>query len=146
LGLLDERYHQSDEEAGLRRQLRKVNRLAEMTIYDDPPALVVSYALPLTTSSQPFPWGFYFNLSFSLLFKQLGLSFPFKLIIMAGGAPIPVPITAPEEKILCIADLEKAGSRKMEKGARGESQGGMFRLILLSYFPVMPFNIFLLYG
>jgi hypothetical protein len=55
---------------------------------------------------------------------------------MASGAPILVPVTVPEEKILCIADLEKAGSRKMEKGARGESKWGKFRLIslfLLSY-------------
>jgi len=53
---------------------------------------------------------------------------------MAGGVPIPVPVTVPEEKILCIADLERAGSRKMEKGARGELNGGKFRLISLSYF------------
>jgi hypothetical protein len=38
---------------------------------------------------------------------------------MTGGAPILVPAADPEEKILCIADLEKAGSEKMEKGARG---------------------------
>jgi hypothetical protein len=44
------------------------------------------------------------------------------LIIIAGGTPIPVPVTVPEEKMLCIADLEKAGSRKMKKGARGESK------------------------
>jgi hypothetical protein len=63
---------------------------------------------------------------------------------MAGGAPILVPVTVPEEKILCIADLEKAGSRKMEKSARGESKGGKFWLIPLSYFPVMLFNILLI--
>jgi hypothetical protein len=45
---------------------------------------------------------------------------------MAGGAPIPVPITDPEEKILCIADLEMAGSKKMDKGARGELRGTSF--------------------
>lgn len=64
----------------------------------------------------------------------MGYEFPLKLVIMAGGAPIPVPVTVPEEKILCIADLEKAGSRKMEKGARGESKWGKLRLISLSYF------------
>jgi hypothetical protein len=39
---------------------------------------------------------------------------------MAGGAPVPVPVDNPEQKILCIADLEAAASKKMEKGARGE--------------------------
>jgi hypothetical protein len=52
---------------------------------------------------------------------------------MAGGAPIPVPMTAPQEKILCIADLEKAGSRKMEKGARGEPKWGS----VSAYFPFL---------
>jgi hypothetical protein len=49
---------------------------------------------------------------------------------MTSGAPILVPVMVPEEKILCIADLEKAGSGKMEKGARGESKWGKF----LAYF------------
>ena len=55
---------------------------------------------------------------------------------MAGGAPIPVPITDPEEKILSIADLEKAGSQKMEKGARGESR---------EYFRISEFQSCILY-
>jgi (S)-2-hydroxy-acid oxidase len=37
---------------------------------------------------------------------------------MSGGAPVPVPVA---EKILCIADLEKAGSKKLPMGARGTS-------------------------
>jgi len=65
---------------------------------------------------------------------------------MAGGVPIPVPVTVPEEKILCIADLERAGSRKMEKGARGELNGGSSVLFRFPTFPVMPFNILLLYA
>ena len=43
---------------------------------------------------------------------------------MAGGAPVPLPVDNPEQKILCIADLEEAASKKMEKGARGELVGG----------------------
>lgn len=41
---------------------------------------------------------------------------------MAGGAPIPVPTSDPDEKILSIADLEKAASKKLEKSARGKMQ------------------------
>jgi hypothetical protein len=37
---------------------------------------------------------------------------------MSGGAPVPVPVA---EKILCIADLEDAGSKKLPLGARGMS-------------------------
>jgi hypothetical protein len=55
---------------------------------------------------------------------------------MSGGAPIPVPVADPEEKILCIADLEQAGSRKMEKGARGESRRGFNSACFLSPFLV----------
>ena len=40
-------------------------------------------------------------------------------ITMAGGAPIPVPTSDPDEKILSIADLEKAASKKLDKTARG---------------------------
>lgn len=38
---------------------------------------------------------------------------------MAGGGPIPVPTSDPDQKILSIADLEKAASKKLEKSARG---------------------------
>lgn len=38
---------------------------------------------------------------------------------MAGGAPVPIPISDPDEKILSIKDLEKAGSKKLEKNVRG---------------------------
>jgi hypothetical protein len=37
---------------------------------------------------------------------------------MSGGAPVPVPVA---EKILCIADLKEAGSKKLGSGARGMS-------------------------
>ena len=40
---------------------------------------------------------------------------------MAGGAPIPVPTSDPDEKILSIADLEKAASKKLDKTARGNT-------------------------
>jgi hypothetical protein len=39
---------------------------------------------------------------------------------MSGGAPIPVYVP---EKILCIADLKEAGSKKLEPLARGELYG-----------------------
>jgi hypothetical protein len=47
---------------------------------------------------------------------------------MAGGAPVPIPVSVPgaddpgeeKETILCIADLERAGSRKMGMVARGK--------------------------
>jgi hypothetical protein len=39
---------------------------------------------------------------------------------MSGGLPVPVKAVDPEEKMLCIADLEKAGSKKLTKMARGE--------------------------
>lgn len=35
-----------------------------------------------------------------------------------AGNPIPVPV--PAEKILCIPDLEVAGSKKLPAGIRGE--------------------------
>ena len=38
---------------------------------------------------------------------------------MAGGAPVPVPTSDPDQKILSIADLEKAASKKLGKSARG---------------------------
>ena len=41
---------------------------------------------------------------------------------MAGGAPIPVPTSDPDEKILSIADLEKAASKRLGKSARGNRQ------------------------
>lgn len=39
---------------------------------------------------------------------------------MAGGGPVPIPTSDPNEKILSIADLEKAASKKLEKTARGK--------------------------
>jgi hypothetical protein len=123
-----------------------VNHLAEMTIYDDPPPFAYHPLFHSLLQHNLFLGGLSFNPSFSLPFEQRGQSFLSKLIIMASGAPIPVPVTAPEEKILCIADLEKAGSRKMEKGVRGELNGGTFRLISLFYTPVMPFDILFRYA
>jgi hypothetical protein len=38
---------------------------------------------------------------------------------MSGGAPVPVVVA---EKILCIADLKEAGSKKLPQSARGESK------------------------
>lgn len=43
-------------------------------------------------------------------------------IAMAGGAPVPVPTSDPDEKILSIADLEKAASTRLGKTARGKCQ------------------------
>ena len=40
---------------------------------------------------------------------------------MAGGAPVPVPVSDPEDTILSIADLEKAASKKLGKTAGGMS-------------------------
>ena len=38
-----------------------------------------------------------------------------------AGAPVPVPTAADlDEKILSIADLEKAASKKLGRNARGE--------------------------
>jgi hypothetical protein len=41
---------------------------------------------------------------------------------MSGGAPVPVIVA---EKILCIADLKEAGSKKLPQSARGE-----FKLVI----------------
>lgn len=41
------------------------------------------------------------------------------LFAMAGGGPVPVPTSDPDEKVLSIADLEKAASKKLGKIARG---------------------------
>lgn len=41
---------------------------------------------------------------------------------MAGGAPVPVPTSDPDQKILSIADLERAASKKLGKSARGNRQ------------------------
>ncbi len=38
---------------------------------------------------------------------------------MAGGAPIPIPTSDLEEKILSIKDLERAASKKLDKSTRG---------------------------
>jgi hypothetical protein len=45
---------------------------------------------------------------------------------MSGGAPIPVIVNtegeSPKEaKILCIADLEEGGSKRLSKATRGET-------------------------
>lgn len=40
---------------------------------------------------------------------------------MAGGAPVPVPVPESQDKILSIADLEKAASKKLGKTARGKA-------------------------
>jgi hypothetical protein len=44
---------------------------------------------------------------------------------MSGGAPIPVTTTEkdadPEGKVLCIADLEREGSKKLPRVVRGET-------------------------
>ena len=39
---------------------------------------------------------------------------------MAGGAPVPIPTTDLDEKILSIKDLERVASKKLEKTARGK--------------------------
>lgn len=49
---------------------------------------------------------------------------------MAGGAPVPVPTSDPDEKILSIADLEKAASKKLGKSARGNTQS----FVMLNFF------------
>lgn len=37
-----------------------------------------------------------------------------------AGLPAPLPTKVEDNKILCIPDLEKAGSAKLSKGVRGE--------------------------
>ena len=39
---------------------------------------------------------------------------------MSGGAPVIVKANDPQEKILCIADLERVGSSKLTNVARGQ--------------------------
>ena len=46
----------------------------------------------------------------------------YRSVAMAGGGPVPVPTSDPDQKILSIADLEKAASEKLEKSARGKSE------------------------
>jgi hypothetical protein len=41
---------------------------------------------------------------------------------MSGDAPLPRKEPDPEEKILCIAYLEKAGSKKLSKMVRGKAK------------------------
>lgn len=53
----------------------------------------------------------------------------YQLYAMAGGAPVPVPTSDPDQRILSIADLEKAASQKLGKSARGN----------LKYFLVLEF-------
>ncbi len=38
---------------------------------------------------------------------------------MAGGAPVPIPVSDSETIVLSIADLKEAASKKLPKGARG---------------------------
>lgn len=42
---------------------------------------------------------------------------------MAGGAPVPIPVSECQETILSIADLEKAASKKLGKTAGGKASG-----------------------
>jgi hypothetical protein len=39
---------------------------------------------------------------------------------MSGAIPIAFKASDPEEKILCVADLKREGSKKLSKVARGE--------------------------
>jgi hypothetical protein len=39
---------------------------------------------------------------------------------MSGDSAIPVKTSDSDEKILCVADLEREGSKKLSKVARGE--------------------------
>lgn len=58
---------------------------------------------------------------------------------MAGGAPVPVPTSDPDEKILSIADLEKAASTKLGKTARGKCEIPTLLcsiFVALSWYPV----------
>lgn len=45
-------------------------------------------------------------------------------LAMAGGAPVPIPVSDPEDAILCIPDLQKAASKKL-----GKTAGGMIFII-----------------
>lgn len=36
-----------------------------------------------------------------------------------AGAPVPIPATEKETKILCIADLKETASKKLPQSARG---------------------------
>ena len=38
---------------------------------------------------------------------------------MAGGAPVPVPLSDPQVPILCVADLKEAASKRLPDSARG---------------------------
>lgn len=55
---------------------------------------------------------------------------------MAGGAPVPVPTSDPDEKILSIADLEKAASKRLGKTARGNFEifimPGFLRILMVA--------------
>ena len=55
-------------------------------------------------------------------------------IAMAGGAPVPVPTSDPDQKILSIADLQREASKKLGKSARGDWQLFLF---ILNYFAVV---------
>ena len=39
---------------------------------------------------------------------------------MAGGAPVPIPVSENQEMILSVKDLEKAASKKLGKTAGGK--------------------------
>jgi hypothetical protein len=41
---------------------------------------------------------------------------------MSRAAPIPVKASDPEGKILCIADLEREGSKKLSNAGRGNER------------------------
>lgn len=45
---------------------------------------------------------------------------------MAGGAPVPIPTSDPDEKILSIADLEKAATKRLGKSARGKREVSIY--------------------
>ena len=55
---------------------------------------------------------------------------------MAGGAPVPVPTSDPDGKILSIADLEKAASKKLGKSARGNPQS----FVMLDFLAVLKIS------
>ena len=60
---------------------------------------------------------------------------------MAGGAPVPVPTSDPDEKILSIADLEKEASKKLGKSARGNTQS----FVMLNFLAIPMILSFLVF-
>ena len=51
---------------------------------------------------------------------------------MAGGAPIPIPTSDVDEKILSIEDLKNAASRKLGQSARGNRLSLSFMVDLVA--------------